>query len=184
LWGALLALAEPSPALAAACSLGFFLALNQSIRTLLAPHAESLLGRPGNPGRAAEQLGVFANHATSMVHVVTTTLAVLHMLLYEGGLALLHADPLHGKFALNGKQSGQVACDSWVHFDRFIVAIAFLYPFSFGYVLYDTVDLFRTYRSKARSSPPHWMLIHHLALIAGSRTSRVEAPQHLAAKPH
>lgn len=145
MWAAAVALAAARPALAFGGSLAFFLLLNQALRQALAPHAERLLGRPGNPGRAVEQLGVFANHATSMVHVVTTTLAVLHMLRHEDGLALLHADPLHNKFALN----------------------AFLYPFSFGYVVYDTIDLFRTYRSKARSSPPHWMLIHHVALIAG-----------------
>ena len=46
-----------------------------------------------------------------------------------------------------------------------------LYPFSVGYVIYDTVDLFRTYASKARSSPPQWILIHHLALLSGGAFS-------------
>lgn len=126
--------AAAHPLGAAAASLCSFCLLNQCLRTALEPRAEQLFGRPGNPGRAIEQLGVFANHATTMVHVVITAVCVIDMLRHEDGLELLHADPLHGELRL----------------------MLFLYPFSFGYVLYDTVDLFRTYRSKARSSPPHW----------------------------
>jgi len=70
-----------------------------------------------------------------------------------------------------------------------------LYPVSAGYVLYDVVDLFRTYSSKARSSPPHWILIHHLALLRGGVFSCAAAgvlgnsdgwgfrPSHCAAQP-
>eukprot|EP01043_Picozoa_sp_COSAG02_P007570 COSAG02_NODE_229_length_28128_cov_18.529131_9_plen_141_part_00 len=126
--------AADCPLAASGVSLLTFLSLNQGMRTILHPHADRLFGRPGSPGRSIEQLGVFVNHATTMVHVVITGLCVAHMLYREDGLMLLYANPLYGKLRL----------------------MLFLYPFSFGYICYDTLDLFRTYQSKARSSPPHW----------------------------
>eukprot|EP01043_Picozoa_sp_COSAG02_P037938 COSAG02_NODE_2886_length_7814_cov_3.379123_8_plen_149_part_00 len=126
--------AADCPLAAAGASLLAFWALNQGMRVVLRPHASRLFGRPGNPGRSMEQLGVFVNHATTMAHVIITGLCAAHMLYRDDGLALLYANPLYGELRL----------------------MQFLYPFSFGYVCYDTMDLFRTYRSKARSSPPHW----------------------------
>lgn len=126
--------AATRPLAAAAASLFTFCMLNQSMRRALRPYADTLFGRPGNPGRSIEQLGVFVNHATTMVHVVITGICIAHQLCYEDGLKLLYENPLYGQLRM----------------------MPFLYPFSFGYVCYDTLDLFRTYRSKARSSPPHW----------------------------
>lgn len=164
------AAAADCPLAAASASFLTFWSLNQVMRTILRPHADRLFGRPGNPGRSIEQLGVFVNHATTMVHVIITGFCAARMLYQEDGLALLYSNPLYGELRV----------------------MPFLYPFSFGYVCYDTLDLFRTYRSKARSSPPHWcariprswsassnsqrrlaplllnrMLVHHVALLGG-----------------
>jgi hypothetical protein len=135
--------AADCPLATAGASLLTFWSLNQGMRAVLRSHADRLFGRPGNPGRSMEQLGVFVNHATTMVHVIITGLCVAHMLYRDDGLALLYENPLYGELRL----------------------MQFLYPFSFGYVCYDTLDLFRTYRSKARSSPPHWCGAHSATFL-------------------
>ena len=163
---AAVAAAAAHPLAAAGASLLTFWCLNQLMRTVLHPHAEQLFGRPGNPGRAVEQLGVFVNHATTMVHVVVTGLCVGHMFFYEDGLGLLYTNPLYGELRL----------------------MPFLFPFSFGYVCYDTLDLFRTYRSKARSSPPHWCApaVHATAQLDAAAIislSRVHTADNQDARP-
>lgn len=126
--------AASRPFAAASASLLAFWSLNQVMRAVLRPYADKFFGNPGNPGRSIEQLGVFANHATTMVHVILTGSCVAHMICYEDSLVLLYTNPLYGELRM----------------------MPLLYPLSFGYVCYDTLDLFRTYKSKARSSPPHW----------------------------
>eukprot|EP01047_Picozoa_sp_COSAG01_P077397 COSAG01_NODE_13926_length_1516_cov_2050.705011_1_plen_227_part_10 len=165
---------EGRPVSVIACSSACFLALNSALRVLLQPRIESLLGRhASNPGRVHEQLGVFVNHTITILHVIIATLGVHHMLVNEGGWELLSTAPLSGQ----------------------LPSTNLLYPVSAGYVLYDVVDLFRTYSSKARSSPPHWILIHHLALLGGGVFSCAAAgvlgnsdgwgfrPSHCAAQP-
>jgi hypothetical protein len=136
---------EAHPLAAVLLSLAWFSALNCSLRQLLAPYSARMFSLPACSTQASEQLGVFVNHAVTIFHVVVTSIGVCHMLWAEDGLALLRQDPLGGQLA----------------------AFEVMYPFSFGYVIYDTVDLFRTYSSKARSSPPIWILVHHLALLGG-----------------
>lgn len=41
------------------------------------------------------------------------------------------------------------------------------YPLGLGYILWDLIDLCRTYALPGRSSPPVYILLHHVALLGG-----------------